>query len=126
MSKLRINAEFKNKNHKHDFNLSLIEFKEDDITIVYSPALDLSGYGKNTEEAKQSFEIALEEFVKYTTNKGTLNEVLESLGWNIKKGSKKAKLTQPSYSDLVSKNETLNNIINLKDHIKYTQPFEFA
>jgi hypothetical protein len=31
--------------------LSLIEFNEDDVTIIYSPALNLSGYGYNPNEA---------------------------------------------------------------------------
>ena len=34
------------------------------LTVIYSPALDLSGYGSSEDEAKGSFEIALEEFIK--------------------------------------------------------------
>ena len=39
-------------------SLDVFSYKEGDVRIMYSPALDLSGYGKNVEEAKRSFEIS--------------------------------------------------------------------
>lgn len=51
-------------------DLSLIPFNEGDVIIIYSPALDLSGYGYNEKEAKESFEITLEEFLNYIIEKG--------------------------------------------------------
>jgi len=50
---------------------------------MFAPALDICGYGKNTAEAKQSFGIVLEEFINHTSNKNTLNTVLNKLGWGI-------------------------------------------
>lgn len=66
----------------------MVEFAEDNVRIIYSPALDLSGYDYSQEEAKQSFTEALHEFFRYTNNKNTLDKVLKELGWAIR-GSKK-------------------------------------
>jgi len=46
-------------------NVPLILFEEDGAQIVYCPALDVSGYGKDETEAKQSFEVSLGEFFRY-------------------------------------------------------------
>ena len=63
--------------------LSLISFEEDGVTILYSPALDLSGSGYSLVEAKASFWEAMSEFFRYTVNKKTLAAELKRLGWNI-------------------------------------------
>jgi len=55
--------------------------KEGDTVIVYSPALDLSGYGKTAEEAKKDFDAALKIFIEEATAHGTLEKALEELGW---------------------------------------------
>jgi len=66
-------------------SVPLLSFKEDDTFIVYSPALDVSGYGDTEEEARKSFELTLEEFINYTLNKKTFQSELTRLGWKIKK-----------------------------------------
>lgn len=53
-------------------------FREDDNFIAYSPALDLSGYGKTEEDARNSFNIVLKEYFDYAINEGTLYEDLKS------------------------------------------------
>lgn len=55
--------------------------KEGDTVIVYSPALDLCGYGKTAEEANKDFHNAFKIFVEETTRHGTLEKALEELGW---------------------------------------------
>jgi hypothetical protein len=106
--------------------LSLIEFKEGDVTIVYSPALNLSGYGYTPDEAKNSFNIALHEFFRYTNNKKTFDEVLKELGWTFKGGRKKSKIEPPRNSDLVANNPLYNEIINSKTYKVYNEDVEFA
>jgi hypothetical protein len=106
--------------------LSLIEFNEDDVTIIYSPALDLSGYGYSPEEAKNSFNIALHEFFRYTNNKKTFDKVLTELGWTIKGGKKKPKIQAPLNSDLIAKNPLYHEIINSKNYKVYNEDVEFA
>lgn len=55
--------------------------KEGERVAVYSPALDLCGYGKTAEEAKRDFDNAFKIFVEETTAHGTLDKALEELGW---------------------------------------------
>ena len=43
-----------------------ISFKEGDIHIIYSPSLDISGYGYTEAEAKRSFEIVCGEHLRFS------------------------------------------------------------
>ena len=43
MSNLHLRADLGFGNGKYHVGLSLVEFEEDNVTIIYSPALDLSG-----------------------------------------------------------------------------------
>lgn len=106
--------------------LSLIEFKEDDVTIIYSPALNLSGYGYAPDEAKESFYIALHEFLRYTHNKKTFDEVLKELGWTVKGGKKHPRIEPPLNSDLIAKNPLYSEIVNSKNYKVYNEDLEFA
>lgn len=89
--------------------------------MIYAPALDLFGYGKTKKEAKESFEITLDEFVRYTVNKGTLIPELKRLGWEVLKSKKKPKLIAPSLSSLLSDNEQFNELFNEGEYHKYDQ-----
>ena len=48
------------KGRKKEIELVLQFFEQDGKIIAHCPKLDLSGYGLNEEEAKSSFQIALE------------------------------------------------------------------
>jgi len=95
--------------------LSLIEFEEDGLHFVYSPALDLTGYGKTEVEAKESYDIAMEEFLTYTTHKETVFKELERLGWTI---SKKKKISAPSLPELLQSRSYLEEIFTEKQFRK--------
>ena len=95
--------------------LSLIEFEEEGMHFVYSPALDLTGYGKTEEEAKGSYNLAMEEFLRYTSKKGTAFKELERLGWKI---SKKKRVSAPSLSSLIQSRSYLEEIFTEKDFRK--------
>jgi len=126
MSTLHFNGQIGLPGSLFHVGLSLIEFNEDDVTIIYSPALNLSGYGYSPDEAKNSFNIALHEFLRYTNNKKTFDKVLKELGWTIKGGKKKPKIEAPSNSDLIAKNPLYNEIINSKNYKVYNEDVEFA
>ena len=126
MSNLHLTANLDRGQEKYHVGLSLVEFEEDDVTIIYSPALDLSGYGYNQSEAKQSFTEALKEFFRYTANKGTLDKVLQELGWGVKGSKKKPKFNPPKDSDLVSINPLYNEIVNNKSYKVSRENIEFA
>lgn len=126
MSTLHFNGKFGFPKGAIHVGLSLIEFIEDDVTIIYSPALNLSGYGYTPDEAKVSFNTALHEFFRYTSNKETIDAVLKELGWTIKGGKKKPKIQAPLNSDLIAKNPLYNEIINSKNYKVYSEDVEFA
>ena len=64
-----------------DFQLPVSFLKEDKRFIAYTPVLDLSTSGKTYAEARTRFEEIARLFFEETLRKGTLEEVLESLGW---------------------------------------------
>ena len=66
---LEIMGNFHNKKGKINFNLPVIKFQEEDVYFFYTPALDLTGYGKTEAEAKVSFQETLGQFLDYTTKK---------------------------------------------------------
>lgn len=108
------------KHHKNvEVNVDLIEYSENEIYYVYSPALDLVGYGKNHTEARTSWETVLEEYVSYTMNKNTLTKDLESRGWIVKRNKI---VTPPSFTWMLENNSELTNVYNKHDFSKRRQP----
>ena len=87
MENLNVNTALSFDRDKYHIGLSLVEFIEDGVTIIYSPALDLSGYGYDPDEARTSFDASLKEFFRFTKENGNLYNVLKGLGWSIQ-GSK--------------------------------------
>jgi predicted RNase H-like HicB family nuclease len=76
----------KSHNHKSvSVSLEVLLTKEGDYIVAYCPALDLSSYGDDEEDAKLSFEEALDIFMEQTYKRGTLEKVLFSLGWTLRK-----------------------------------------
>ncbi len=126
MSNLHITAGLGFNDRIYHVGLSLIEFKEDGVTIIYSPALDLSGYGNSVVDAKNSFSEALNEFFRYTNNKKTLDEVLKKLGWTIKGSKKNPKFSPPKDSELVTLNPLYNEIVNEKVYKVSRENVEFT
>ncbi|MBC6409167.1 MAG: hypothetical protein GDA42_01705 [Ekhidna sp.] len=126
MSALHITAALGFGNGKYRVGLSLIEFQEEDVIIIYSPALDLSGYGYSQEEAKKSFSEALHEFFRYTNHKKTMDKVLKGLGWSVSDSKKKPKFNPPKDSDLVHTNALYNDIVNHKNYKVLREDVEFA
>jgi len=68
--------------------VNVLLLKEDDIWVAYCPALDLSSYGDNEDEAKDAFHETVDIFIQETERKGTLEKVLLSLGWTLRKAPK--------------------------------------
>ena len=115
MAKLKLEGTFSHTSGpKIVMNLSLITFEEEGSHIVYCPPLDLSGYGDTAIEALESFQVTLDELLKYTTNKGTLWNELERLGWKKRGTKRNPLLTQPDWDKLLRDNEPLQEIV--KEH----------
>ncbi len=101
--------------------LDVYIFSEDEAVIAYSPALDLCGYGNNEDEAKESFHIAVCEYLDYGLSHKTLVADLRHHGWKVR-SLKQRKMAAPSFETLLRNNETFRDILENKDYRKETQP----
>ena len=117
------NAKISGVVHTHGkeikLNLFVILFEDNGAKIAYCPAVNVYGYGMHEQEARESFEICLTEFIEYAVKKKTLIKELESLGWTIKK---QKRFTAPPFSSLLEKNKTLKKIMDTKDFKKISAP----
>lgn len=107
---LAFEGTWQSPSHSVEVNVPLIIFEDGNSHIVYCPALDVSGYGADENEAKASFETSLSEFILYTTRKKTLNKVLTDMGWTIK--SKNKPMVPPPFSKLLGENDNFRNIFD--------------
>ena len=105
---------YKNKTGYIEVKLLLIHFEDENkIQFVYSPHLDLTGYGPDLYEARKSFEIVLEDFIDYTLKKKTIGKVLKDLGWDIKGTEKKPKkVLAPSITTIIGNNKYVSEIFD--------------
>lgn len=123
--KSKLMGDFASGKKKITVNLSVILFNEEDTVIAFCPALDIYGYGLNQEEAKNSFDIALEEYFKYTINKNTLHADLTSRGWKIHGAkAKKSRLDPPTMSELLLSNSDFGDIFNNHEFQKLNRAVE--
>jgi len=116
------NAAFANKRSVIKTELSLISFVEDNVFFVYCPALDLTGYGNNEDEAQQSFSQTLKMYFEDTIDKNTLIKDLERHGWVVNKHNK---LKSPDFDYLFKNNRQFKSIVNNRDFIKYNKQIQF-
>lgn len=78
-------------------NVQIVLFQEDGMWVAYCPALELSSYGDDQEEAKEAFEEAMKIFLSETNRKGTLERYLLKLGWQLQQ-KPKLMYNQPNLS----------------------------
>lgn len=124
MANVHFEGKFRSNKSETLVGLSLFKWKEDDLVYVFSPALDMYGYGATEDEAKQSFELNLNEFVKYTENKKTIFDELERLGWTINR--KKSRVRAPELSEMMIDNVDLRSILSNPDIIQENTNVELA
>ncbi len=101
--------------------LDVYIFREDNVSIAYSPALDLCGSGYNDDEAKESFHITVTEYLNFGISHKTLVADLRSHGWKVRSLSQR-KMTSPSLETLLQTNDTFRDILENKDYRKESQP----
>ena len=92
----------------------LFSFQDADNYIVYSPQLDISGYGKTQKEALSSFDYCLAGFLDHSVKNETLFDELTCLGWKLKKGTNNnlKQIKAPSWSDIIKKNQSLKVLLS--------------
>lgn len=116
MDEKRANAKYSDGKKNVELNVSIFLWEEDSVFYVYSPALDITGYGLSKEEARESFETVLQEFIVYTHNKKTIFKELENLGWAVNK--KKKRVVSPDFEDMLSENEHFKYLYKSKDLVR--------
>ena len=121
MAKKFVEAKYDDGKHIVKIGLTLILWKENDIYFQYAPQLDLTGYGKSTNEAQSSFELTLNDFINYTLNKNTLYDELERLGWTTNKSKKR--LRAPEEEQLLEDNETYKDLLSMPGTTRSTTSF---
>lgn len=111
MSKKKIVASFPLKGGEIvTVGLNVLLWEEDGIHYAFSPALDICGYAKSEQKARETFEVMLQEFLEYAHNKGTMFKELERLGWTVNK--KKKRVKAPDHQELLADNEDYREVAN--------------
>ncbi len=107
-------GKYRDKTATVKVRLLLVHFQDENkVHFVYSPHLDLTGYGNDVTQAKDSFEIVLEDFVDYTIKKKTLAKVLTGLGWELKGSEKRPKkIIAPSITSVINDNKYVSEIFD--------------
>ena len=98
--------------HNIFVDLEVFVYRDDDYFISYSPALDLSSFGKTKDEAEKLFYSALDLFMEDIIARDVLADVLSTLGWvrdNIKHTSPKRPVKVPYKAD--------------KNRVKWSHPY---
>jgi hypothetical protein len=99
--------------------LSILTFKEGDVYFMYSPELDIVGYGKTGKEASSSFDVVLNQFFTFTITNNTFHKEMKRLGWKLSDGkSGKA----PELPKMVSDRDYLVEIMQ-NDYRKSSKEF---
>lgn len=120
-----ISAKHGNETHSIE-KIMVLFFEEDSTFFAYAPSLDLIGYGDTEEESAESFRIVLEEYLKYTINKGTTIADLRRLGWKITKSRDGIKALAPAFEQLVEKDESVKNARLIRMEVKPVRLFANA
>jgi len=71
------------KNQVINVLIDVFFLKEGNTIVAYSPALNLTTYGEDRDDAKLAFNEAIKIFFDETQKKGTLEKILLKLGWSL-------------------------------------------
>jgi hypothetical protein len=114
MSQYLYKKDFKSEHGSVKVKLLLLNFQDENgVHFIYSPHLDITGYGNSLKDAQESFDIVLDDFVDYTLKKKTIGKVLEKLGWKIKGAVKLPKrIIAPSISTIIGSNKYVSEIFD--------------
>ena len=107
-----------------DANLDIYIYTNDGFKIVYSPALDLMGYGKTVKDAQKSFEVVISDFFESSLKRGTLDEYLISKKWV--RESKTEEFVSPQVVSLVKSNNQFQEILSSNRFSKKTIPYNYS
>lgn len=72
-------------NNTVEVSLDVLLIKDGKYIVSFCPALNLSSFGDNEEEAKEAFDQNFNILIKELHARGTLEKVLLNLGWTLTK-----------------------------------------
>ena len=98
--------------------LDVFSYKDDGVQMMYAPALDLCGYGTTMDEAKNSFEVIVSEYLRFGIENGTLQRDLRAHGW--KPSSEMQEFESPDILSIVRSNKHLQSVMR-KDYRKVSK-----
>lgn len=78
-------------------SVPVVFFKEGDSFVAHCPVLELSACGATFDEAQAAFNEVLDIFFEECIARKTLDQVLESCGWEIKKTNSRRSITPPTF-----------------------------
>ncbi len=79
--KMQAEEFLKTEGHTVEASLRVLYTEQEGTVVAYCPSLDLSTYGDTVEDAAAAFDDALAVFIQDGQQKGTLEELLQTLGW---------------------------------------------
>ncbi|OFY51424.1 MAG: hypothetical protein A2W85_09795 [Bacteroidetes bacterium GWF2_41_31] len=114
MAQYLYEGEFQNPVAGVKVKLLLFSFQDENkVHFIYSPHLDLTGYGTTIHDAKSSFNIVFNDFIDYTLKKKTLSKVLSQLGWQLKVTAKHPrKVIAPSIISIIKDNKYVSELFD--------------
>ncbi len=124
MPKSNIVRAYRSERHIIEIGVLVYDWEDEGVFYVYSPALDLTGYGKTKSESQESFKTSLDIFIDYTYNKKTIFDELEYLGWSVNRRKKKA--IPPENEEMLNDNEVLKELSTKEGVNKSNQNIQLA
>jgi hypothetical protein len=119
-----INGTYKHSaNEELKMQLSIYYFEEDEFTIAYCPALDISGHGNDEASAYHDLTLMLSEYFRYTIHKKTIRKDLSNLGWVLKNSDHK-RMIPPTDEEIMKVNENFQQIVSKYTVKKVSTPIQ--
>lgn len=91
---------------------------QDNVWIAYCPELDITGSGLSENEAKESFKIALHDYIEYALSEDTLEDDLLEHGW---RKDDVGKMQEPPLESQIG-TEMLQSVLNIPSFNKNPMP----
>lgn len=94
------------------------EHPDKDVYVAYCPELNLVGCGHGEEEAKQSFEWVMKDYIEEMVKENALEDDLLKMGWTKRKDGG---VNKPTLRAMI-KHSRLNDILTADRYSKYSVP----
>jgi uncharacterized protein Usg len=100
------------------FSLGLLVYEQEGYKVLYCPELQMTGYGKTTEEAENDLADVIHLNVTYMVNKKTLDKVFKRYGWIVKKSNGAKTFLPPNPMNIIEHNPDYREVLERKHEWK--------